>query len=179
MSLGVGQCCILLHPQTTVDRSRKVMNDGTMVSTVSSSITCPFLTPRHLSVSHVTVKQFCREERRFQYRYDWLFCEVRRPGYASIIFSRTSRRLFILFFCWEKYMGDKIRKIILKSAKRRSNDPQFEGKGLATLSWVCGSWRLRTQNRNRNRGCEGWSLIPTISDFFFFSYHVQLFLTGV
>ena len=30
-------------------------------------------------------------------------------------------------------MGDKIRKIILKSAKRRSNDPQFEGKGLATL----------------------------------------------
>ena len=51
-------------------------------------------------------------------------------------FSRpTSRRFFFLFFCWEN-IGDKIRKIILKSVKRRSNDPQFEGKGLATLLFV-------------------------------------------
>ena len=39
---------------------------------------------------------------------------------------------FFLFFCWEN-IGNKIRKIILKSAQRRSNDPQFERKGLATL----------------------------------------------
>ena len=48
--------------------SSKAMNDETMVSTVSPSITCPFLPPRHLSVSRVTVKQFCREERRFRAR---------------------------------------------------------------------------------------------------------------
>ena len=38
--------------------SSKVMNDETMVSTVSPHITCPFLPPRHLSVSHVTVNNF-------------------------------------------------------------------------------------------------------------------------
>ena len=47
-------------------------------------------------------------------------------------FSRARLVVFFLFFWWEN-IGDKIRKIIRKSAKRRPNDPQFEGKGLATL----------------------------------------------
>ena len=104
--------------------SSKVMNDETMVSTVSPSITCPFLPPRHLSVSRVTVKQFCREERRFQYRYDRLFCEVRRPGYACIVFSRTSRRFFFLFSV-EKILG-------IKSAKSYQN-PRKGGPTIRNL----------------------------------------------
>ena len=91
--------------------SSKVMKDETMVSTVSPSITCPFLPPRHLSVSHVTVKQFCREERRFQYRHDRLLCEVRRLGYACIIFS-VGLRLFVFSFSFsvEKILGIKSAK---------------------------------------------------------------------
>ena len=58
-----------------------------------------------------------------------------KAGICLHLFSRTSRRFFFLFFCWEN-IGDKIRKIILKSAKKRSNDPQFEGMGLATLGCV-------------------------------------------
>ena len=48
-------------------------------------------------------------------------------------FSRVRLVVFSFSFSVEKIWGIKIRKIILKSAKRRSNDPQFEGKGLATL----------------------------------------------
>ena len=47
-------------------------------------------------------------------------------------FSRVRLVVFLSLFLLRKYW-DKIRNIILKSAKRRFNDPQFEGKGLATL----------------------------------------------
>ena len=86
--------------------SSKVMNDETMISTVSPRITCPFLPPRHLSVSHVIVTQFCREacDSGSSTGMSDLFCEVRRPGYACIVFSRTSRR-FSFPFSVEKILG--------------------------------------------------------------------------
>ena len=62
------------------------------------------------------------------------FCEVRRPGYMPASFSRVRLVVFLSLFSCEN-IGDKIRKIILKSAKRRSNDPQFEEKGLGTLCY--------------------------------------------
>ena len=96
----------------------------------------PFLAtsgPRHLSVSHVTVKQFCREERRFQYRYDQLFlwsekaglCLHRFLAYVSSCLLRLV--VFLSLFLLRKYW-DKIRKIILKSAKRGPTIRNLKGR---------------------------------------------------
>ena len=50
---------------------------------------------------------------------------------ACIVFSR-----FIVFFPFScENIEVKIRKSRLKPAEQRSNNPQSEGKGLATLGW--------------------------------------------
>ena len=153
-----------------------------MIPTVSPSITCPFLPPRHLSVSHVTVKQFCREERWFQYRYDRLFLWSEKAGLCLHRFLAYVSSFFFLSFCWEN-IGDKNRKIILKSAKRWSNDPQFEGKGLATLvsfSYEAVSSSLSVKSKQIWLGIKQHSLSQTFSlvfastrEFFYFQQIVK------
>ena len=129
----------LLHPQTTVFPTKRWTLKHWQ-PTASSSITCPFLPQRHLfffSQRHVAVKHLSGRRAVPVPIYDrhcvkWVMPES---------FSHVRLIVFPFSFSVEKILGIKIRKIILKSAKRRFKDPQFEGKGLATLIQCRTDWK--------------------------------------
>ena len=131
MSLGVGQCCILLHPQTTVFPEKWCTMEQWYRLYLPAKLALSWLRVIFRSRMWPSNNFVGKNGGSSTGMTDFFVKWEGRDMPAS--FSRVRLVVFFfLFFCWEN-MGDKIRKIILKSAKRRSNDPQFEGKGLATL----------------------------------------------